>query len=436
MTKSLWDKYRSLPNAENITRVTLRNGIVALLRGNPHSQSIGLSGYLSVGAAIDPREKLGLAEFTAAALKYGTQQYDFQRIYQLLESTGANMSFSASVHHTTFAGRSLSEDLPMMLALLRETLEHPTFPEKEIGMLRDQMMTSLQIRAQDTRAQAALAFDRLLFDDQHPYGRPTDGFMKTLSAINIEDMRALHAAYYGPHGTVIALTGDIQVPAAIELLENCLGDWRNPLQMDMPALAAPTPPAAAQREHITIADKFQTDLVMGTPAPLRNSPDFLVGVIGNNILGQFGMMGRIGDVVRDKAGLAYHASTSLNAGKLGGAWEVHAGVNPANLERAIDLIRTELIRFCDTPVSSEEIEDSRANLIGRLPLSLESNGAVAMLLVRMEQYGLGLDYLRDYINTLQATTAEDIQQVAQRYIRFDQLMTASAGPVLVEEPTA
>ena len=436
MTQSLWEKYRSLPSAENITRVTLRNGIVALLRSNPHSQSIGLSGYLSVGSAIDPRDKLGLAEFTAAALKYGTQQYDFQQIYQLLESTGANMSFSASVHHTSFAGRSLSEDLPMMLALLRETLEHPTFPEKEIGMLRDQMLTSLQIREQDTRAQAAQAFDRLLFGEQHPYGRPTDGFMETLSAISIEDMHALHGAYFGPRDAVIALTGDIKIPAAIELLENSLGDWRNPLQMVMPALAAPTLPAAAQREHITIADKFQTDLVMGTPAPLRNSPDFLVGVIGNNILGQFGMMGRIGEVVRDKAGLAYHASTSLNAGKLGGAWEVHAGVNPVNLERAIDLIRTELKRFCTEPVSSEELEDSRANLIGRLPLSLESNGAVAMLLARMEQYGLGLDYLRDYINTLQTTTAEDIQQVAQHYIRFEQLMTASAGPALAEEPTA
>jgi len=432
MTNSLWDKYRSLPSAENITRVTLRNGIVALLRGNPHSQSIGLSGYLSVGSAIDPHDKLGLAEFTASGLKYGTQQYDFQQIYQLLESTGANMSFSASVHQTSFAGRSLSEDLPMMLALLRETLEHPTFPEKEIGMLRDQMMTSLQIREQDTRAQAAQTFDRLLFGETHPYGRPTDGFMETLSAISIQDMHALHGAYYGPRGAVIALTGDISIPAAIELLENSLGDWRNPLQMVMPALAAPAPPAAAQREHITIADKFQTDLVMGTPAPLRNSPDFLVGVIGNNILGQFGMMGRIGEVVRDKAGLAYHASTSLNAGILGGAWEVNAGVNPANLERAIDLIRTELKRFCTEPVSSEELEDSRANLIGRLPLSLESNGAVAMLLVRMEQYGLGLDYLRDYINTLQATTPEDIQQVAQHYIGFDQLMTASAGPALTE----
>ena len=433
MTQSLWEQYRSLPSAENITRVTLRNGIVALLRGNPHSQSIGLSGYLSVGSAIDPPEKLGLAGVTADALKYGTQQYDFQQIYQLLESTGANLALSSAVHHTSFGGRALSEDLPMMLALLRETLEHPTFPEKEVGMLRDQMMTSLQIRAQDTRAQAALAFDRLLFGENHPYGRPTDGFMETLNAISLDDLHALHATYYGPRGTVIALTGDIQLPTAIELLENALGDWHNPQQMDMPALAAPAQPVAAQREDIAIADKFQTDLVMGTPAPLRNSPDFLIGVIGNNILGQFGMMGRIGEVVRDKAGLAYHASTSLNAGKLGGAWEVHAGVNPANLERAINLIRTELERFCTEPVSPEELEDSRANLIGRLPLSLESNGAVAMLLVRIEQYGLGLDYLRDYINTLQATTAEDILQVAQRYIRFDQLMTASAGPVLAED---
>ena len=72
--------------------------------------------------------------------------------------------------------------------------------------------------------------------------------------------------------------------------------------------------------------------------------------LGNNILGQFGMMGRIGDVVREQAGLAYHASTSLNGWITAGTWEVSAGVNPANLERAIDLIRAKLRRFISEPV--------------------------------------------------------------------------------------
>ena len=108
--------------------------------------------------------------------------------------------------------------------------------------------------------------------------------------------------------------------------------------------------------------------------------------MGNNILGQFGMMGRIGEVVRERAGLAYSAGTSLNAWIDAGSWEVSAGVSPANLERAIELIFSEIRRFITEPVSAEELSDSQANYIGRLPLSLESNSGVANALLNLERF--------------------------------------------------
>ncbi len=427
-----WEQYKSLPNAENVTRAQLSNGIIVLLRNNPYSSSIALAGYVPAGAAHDPIDKLGLADFVARALKYGTQQYDFNQIYSLLESCGANLGFSGSTHNTNFSGKALSEDLPMMLDLLRQTLEQPTFPENEVAMLRDQMLTGLQIRAQDTHAISAINFDRMLYGDDHPYGRPTDGFIETIEAISVEDLQAFHQAHYGPQGMVIAITGNIDPQATIHTLEAALGNWSNPAQSPELEIPVPVPPSQPQREDALLVDKFQTDLVMGTPGPRRNSPDYLKAVLGNNILGQFGLMGRIGDVVRDQAGLAYHASTSLNATSISGVWEVVAGVNPANLDRAIDLIQSELSRFCTTPVTQEELEDSRANLIGQLPISLESNAGVAYLLLRMERFNLGLNYLQDYINELNAATVEDIQEVAARYINFDQMVISSAGPGIDE----
>ena len=101
------------------------------------------------------------------------------------------------------------------------------------------------------------------------------------------------------------------------------------------------------------------------------------------------MMGRIGDVVREQAGLAYYASTSLNSWITSGSWEVSAGVNPSNLQYAIDLIRKELQRFASEPVTPEELSDSQANFIGRLPLSLESNHGVANALLNLERFSAG-----------------------------------------------
>ncbi len=154
--------------------------------------------------------------------------------------------------------------------------------------------------------------------------------------------------------------------------------------------------------------------------------------LGNSILGQFGMMGRIGDVVREQAGLAYNASTSLNAGIVTGTWEVGAGVNPANLERAIDLIRHELRRFISEQVSKEELEDSQANFIGRLPLSLESNAGVANALLHLERFDLGLDYYQRLPGLVKKVTTKEVLETAHKYIQPDVLVIASAGPELVK----
>lgn len=169
---------------------------------------------------------------------------------------------------------------------------------------------------------------------------------------------------------------------------------------------------------------------MGTLGPKRQTPNYLPASLGNSILGQFGMMGRIGDVVREQAGLAYYASTSLNAWIQAGSWEVSAGVNPANLQRAIDLIIGELRRFSSELVAAEELSDSQDNFIGRLPLSLESNGGVAGALLNLERFQLGLDYYQRYPDLVRAVTREQVLEAAHKYIDPDRLAIISAGTEL------
>src|SRR5688500_20110920 len=67
-------------------------------------------------------------------------------------------------------------------------------------------------------------------------------------------------------------------------------------------------------KHHRITGKSQSDLIMGTNGPMRRDPEFMSASIGNNILGQFGMMGRFGDVVREKSG--DRKSTRLNSSHL------------------------------------------------------------------------------------------------------------------------
>jgi zinc protease len=139
------------------------------------------------------------------------------------------------------------------------------------------------------------------------------------------------------------------------------------------------------------------------------------------------MFGRIGESVRERSGLAYHASSSLSGGIGPGPWLFFAGVNPNNLDKAIALIRQEIARFVTEPVTSEELTDSQSNYIGRLPLSLESNGGVAAALLNLERYQLGLDYYLRYPELINAVTPSEILEAAQHYLNPDRLAIATAG---------
>src|SRR5512138_2492257 len=114
--------WSNMPGPEDILRAELPNGIVVLARANFISPSVVISGYLRGGGLQDPDEKLGLADFTASMLMRGTQKRSFQEIYDRLESVGAGLGFDSGTHTTGFGGRSLVEDLDLLLDLLSEAL--------------------------------------------------------------------------------------------------------------------------------------------------------------------------------------------------------------------------------------------------------------------------------------------------------------------------
>ena len=417
----------SLPGADDIHRVQLSNGIVVLARANFNSPSVVINGYLHAGGLLDPDEKLGLADFTSSALMRGTQTRDFQKLYDELESVGASFGYNSGTHYAGFGGRSLVEDLPLLLDVMADTLQNPTFPEDQVEKLRAQMLTGLAIRAQDTSDMASLLFDQLLFDG-HPYSRPDEGWPETVQTITLDDLAEFHRRYYGPRGMVISIVGAVEPEKAAGEVERILGGWQNEAQEDAPALPEFKPPTKTVQKHHSIPGKSQSDIVMGSHGPKRNDSDYMPASLGNNILGQFGLMGRIGDVVREQSGLAYYAYSSVSAGLGPGEWYVSAGVNPSNVEKATALITQELKRYVDEGISAEELADSQANYVGRLPLSLESNGGVAGSLLNIERYDLGLDYYRQYPDMVKAVTLDEIRETAQKYIDPERLVIATAGP--------
>jgi len=419
----MWDH---LPGEDSIKRVVLPNGIIVLTKSDFNSPSVVISGYLNSGSIHDPQEKLGLSLFTSYALMRGSIFHRYRRIYNDLETAGAAMGFSSSIQSTSFGGKSLIEDLPLLLNTLSEATRWPIFPPNQLKILLSQIITGVQIREQDTGERVSLRFDEVLFPD-HPYGRSEEGSIETLRRIRRSDLIKFHQQFYGPSGLVIAIVGAIEHQKAVDLVYHALGDWKNPVWVPPPTIPEVPNRKFSYREHIPISGKFQTDIIMGSYGPKRTSEEFLIASLGNNILGQFGMMGRIGEAVREKSGLAYYASTALNAWHSAGTWEITAGVNSNNIDKTIEIIQNEISRFVNEPVSNQELDDSKSNLIGLIPLSIESNAGVANAIIRMERYKLGLNYLREYPGIISAISKEQILQVSQKYLDPENLVIISAG---------
>lgn len=415
------------PGPETIYRYVLPNGITLLVYENFASQSVVVEGMVRAGALAEAPQMAGLASFTAALLMRGTEKRPFAQIYEDLEAVGAELGFSSGRHTTAFAAQSLVEDLDLILDLTAQSLRYPTFPVEQVEQVRGQILTGLAMRADSTQRMASLKFYELLYAG-HPYGRSSSGYPETIANISREDMTDFHGRFYGPRDMIITIVGAIKVEEALEKVTAVLGDWYNPNQEELPAVPSAVWPEQEQQIHHPMPDKSQTDIIMGLPGPLRSAPDYLDASLMNTILGVFGMMGRIGQSVREEQGLAYYAYSRLNGGLGPSPWLASAGVAPDKVTQTVESIRAEIGRIQTEMVDAEELADCQAFRTGSLPVSLETNSGLASIITDMELYDLGLDYLQRFPDMIRAVTPERIQAAAQKYLSTTQMAIAVAGP--------
>ncbi len=416
-----------LPAPNTIVSATLANGLTALVYENHASPTVVLDAYLPGGSLGEPANQAGLANLTATLLRRGTLHRPFDAINETVETAGASFGFGSGRHVTSFDAKCLPEDIDLVLDLLAESLAEPAFDEGQLAQIRAQILTGIQERKHNPRAMASLAFREMLFPD-HPYGRSLSGYEETVSGLTRADVQDFYRRTTGPTGGIVVLAGALPADEAIARLERTLGAWRQP-EATAPALTPPvTFPAETVTRSITLPGKSQSDIVLGWPGIPRRHPDYFPVLLGNAILGQFGMGGRLGANVREKQGMAYYAYSSVEANTAYGSWSASAGVNPANVAQTLATIRSEIVRITQEPVTAEELADVQANLTGSLPLRLETNGGIAGTVLDMAWYALGLDYLLTYPEQVRAVTPDDILRVAQTYLHPDRQVVVVAGP--------
>jgi zinc protease len=415
------------PSPCSITRRTLDNGITVLLQPRDTSAAVSLAGLIPFGTFLDQDSGLGLTNLTSSMLRRGTLSRTFQQMNNALDGVGASLYFAAGREELSIGGRCLVDDLDLVVDLLGEMLSEPSFSVLELQRLQGQLLTQMAELDRDPSYRAHLAFVESLYGSDHPYGRPLLGRAESVAALTSEDLAALYRKHLHPQGTILALVGGLDPDVATERLHTTLGTWRP--ASTPPIWIRPTPvlPPTRITREIDIPARPQLDLMFGVLGMPRPAEDYYAGVVANVILGELGMMGRLGASIRDDLGLAYDIGSDLYASRAERPWVVTAGVAPEHLDETIEAIDKEIGLMREELVTPEELDDARNLLIGSLPLYLETNEGVASHLLSIASYDLGLDYVQRYPEIIRKVTADDVREVVRRYWPHNRAVATAAG---------
>jgi zinc protease len=213
----------------------------------------------------------------------------------------------------------------------------------------------------------------------------------------------------------------------MEVAERAFGDWRAPTPAPI-ALSHPSPAGSRRRLVIPMMNKTQADVAYGFTSIARTDPTYYACWLMNNALGQYAIGGRLGDSIRERQGMAYYVGSSLDANLVEGPFSIRAGVNPANVDRAVASIDEELTRLRRDGLSQKELDDSRQYLIGSMPRALETNAGIASFLQIAEFFGLGLDHDVKLPELLGGVSLDDANAAARRTLDPDRATIVIAGP--------
>ncbi len=411
---------------ETVTRTELHNGLTILAHEQRGSGMVAMAGYVKAGAMYDG-EHAGSARFVAAMLQRGTQTWTSQEIAETLEAMGATLSIFPNQETVAVGLQMLREDAAATLEVLADLLIRPSFPPVEVEKVRGQLLTALRVASQDTRVVADRTFRKLLYPAGHPHARTMDGEEETVAALSRDDLVAFYHRHLRPEATVLAVVGDLSVTEVLDVTARAFSGWARQGVFHLPAVPPVGLPDGPARGEVRLPGKIQSDIALGGPGVARADLAYYDTMMANLILGQLGMMGRLGDRVRERQGMAYYAYSDLRAGLLAGPWWVRAGVNPRNESRAIASILEEVRAFQHEGPQEDELADARSFLVGSLAVRLETAAGVAQTLADIELFHLGLDHIVRYPQIIAAVTREGIGEAA-RMFPLDRPVVAIAGP--------
>ncbi|MBA2702806.1 MAG: insulinase family protein [Blastocatellia bacterium] len=405
------------------SETTLRNGLLVVVVQDQRLPLVSYRLALRSGDAHDPAELPGLADMLTGLLTEGTQSRTSREIADEVARLGATLQAGANSDYTTVAASSLTTFSDEILELLADVALRPVFPENEVELTKQNTKESLKQQRAQPSFLATEMVAKVMFG-AHPYSvtAPTP---EAIDATTREKLIEFHRSKFIPNNAVLLVAGDVEHHSLLQRIESLFGNWQ---PGEVPGDEFPAPPPRTSRAAYVIdrPGSAQANIVIANSGIRRTSPDYFPLLVMHTVLGA-NASSRLFMNLREEKGYTYGAYSSLDARRTAGTFRATAEVRTPVTGDSLKEFFYELGRIRSEPVSEKELADAKSYLTGVFPIRLETQEGLIDQLLQIKMFGLPDNYLDTYRSHIQSVTREQIQVVANKYVRPDEAAIVIVG---------
>jgi predicted Zn-dependent peptidase len=301
---------------------------------------------------------------------------------------------------------------------------YPTFSQEEFDKEKAKLIEGIKSQEKSVTAIASRVVNTLTFGMNHPAGEYTTE--ETLNNVSLDDVKAHYSAYFSPDNAYLAIIGDIKYKEVKPIVENLFGSWK---RTNTPTISysATENVSFLQINFVDVPNAVQSEISLVNTVDLKMSdPDFFPAVIATHILGG-DFNSYLNMNLREEHGWTYGANSSIGAGKYVSKLKSASSVRSIATDSAVIEFIKEIKRIRTEKVSEELLKSVKAGYIGRFVMQVEKPTAIARYALNVETEELVPDFYENYITTINAVTADDILNAANKYFLIDNTRIIIAG---------
>lgn len=390
-------------------KITLDNNIPVVLKANRNTPRYAMCFNFKIQ---EPEKKAGLYSLLNRLFLQGTKNRTAEQLAQELDENAIDCYSEMKHDFIRFKLQCLNEDFEKGLDILSDIINHSTFEEfdKEVIKLKGEIQAELD----EPKSKALDAFYKNIYPN-HPYGHTYTRILEDIDSITKEEVIEVYNNLIQNSSKVISLAGDFDERYILNLFQSYFSTMTNPERCE-----STVPEIALTQNSIVKVEKkdaSQAQIIQGWHVPTIYNKDYTPIMVMNTILGASGLSSRLFLELRDKKGLAYVVRSSYEIYEKAALFNVYIATEPKNIKTSLEGFKIELEKIKNETISENELENAKNNLIGKRQFFTETNLQQASLMAFYEDKGLGADFEEKLIEMIKKVTVQDIQRVANDYIK-------------------